>query len=85
MLHTGGQIIANKSIQRTISGTSMATPHVAGLAAYLASLEGYPGAAGMCQRIKDLATRDIVTNLPREDNPTFLTPNRLAFNGNPSG
>jgi subtilisin family serine protease len=63
----------------TISGTSMATPHVAGLAAYLSSLQGYPGANALCTKIKNLATPNIITGLPSG------TPNRLAFNGNPSG
>lgn len=63
----------------------MATPHVVGLAAYLAGLEGFPGSTAMCQRIKDLSTKDIVTNLPTEATPELETPNRLAFNGNPSG
>lgn len=63
----------------------MATPHITGLAAYLSSLEGFRGGAGTCQRIKDLATSGIVTNLPKESIPSLETPNRLAFNGNPSG
>ncbi|VUC24363.1 unnamed protein product [Clonostachys rosea] len=61
------------------SGTSMASPHVAGLAAYLAALEGFPGADDLCTRIKNLATVGILTNIPSD------TANRLAFNGNPSG
>lgn len=63
----------------SISGTSMASPHIAGLAAYLAGLEGYPGAVAMCNRIIALATTGVITGLPSG------TPNRLAFNGNPSG
>lgn len=57
----------------------MATPHVAGLAAYLASLEGFPGAQAMCDRIRRLATRNVIANVPSQ------TVNLLAFNGNPSG
>lgn len=67
------------------SGTSMASPHVAGLAAYLAALEGNPGPIPLCSRIAELSTKDVVTNLPEESIPALLTPNRLAFNGNPSG
>lgn len=57
----------------------MATPHAAGLAAYLAGLEGFPGADALCTRLKDLATPDILTGIPSD------TTNKLIFNGNPSG
>lgn len=39
----------------TLSGTSMASPHVAGLAAYLMSLEDITGAQAVSDRIKELA------------------------------
>lgn len=39
----------------TISGTSMATPHIAGLGAYLLALEGPRDPAGLCERIQELA------------------------------
>ncbi|KAK4086215.1 proteinase T precursor [Purpureocillium lilacinum] len=61
------------------SGTSMASPHVVGLAAYLGALEGIKGGA-ICDRIKELATKDVITELLSPN-----TPNLLAFNGNPSG
>ncbi|KAG5926865.1 hypothetical protein E4U53_002967 [Claviceps sorghi] len=63
----------------TISGTSMATPHIVGLAAYLAGLEGFPGAEALCTRIQNLATRDAIRNVPGG------TVNLVGFNGNPSG
>ena len=56
----------------------MASPHVAGLAAYLATLEGYSGSQQMCQRIIELSTTGALSDLPNG------TPNRLAFNGRPS-
>ena len=63
----------------SLSGTSMASPHVQGLAAYLAALEGNPGPAALVQRIKDLATQGAISRVPSN------TVNLLAFNGNPSG
>ncbi|KAG6002741.1 hypothetical protein E4U21_002798 [Claviceps maximensis] len=63
----------------TISGTSMATPHVVGLAAYLAGLEGFPGAEALCKRIQRLATRNAIRNVPGG------TANLVGFNGNPFG
>ncbi|PHH69306.1 hypothetical protein CDD80_6838 [Ophiocordyceps camponoti-rufipedis] len=63
----------------TISGTSMAAPHITGLGAYLASLEGLTDPAAICRRIQELATKDVLTGIPRG------TVNYLAFNGAESG
>jgi subtilisin family serine protease len=63
----------------TISGTSMATPHVAGLAAYLLGYEGKRTPAALSSRISTLATKNKITGVPSG------TKNYLAFNGNPSG
>ncbi|KAK1460127.1 alkaline proteinase [Colletotrichum melonis] len=61
-----------------LSGTSMSTPHISGLALYLEGLEGSvvdaPAAIGA--RIKDLATKDIVAD------PGVGSPNLVAYNGN---
>lgn len=60
----------------TISGTSMASPHVAGLAAYLLGL-GETGGRGLCDVIAGMATKDIVDlGVDQED-----TPNLLVYNG----
>jgi len=57
----------------------MATPHIVGLGAYLAGLEGFPGAQALCERIRTLSTKNVLTGIPSG------TVNYLAFNGNPSG
>ncbi|KAI1077090.1 oryzin precursor [Whalleya microplaca] len=58
-----------------ISGTSMATPHITGLGAYLLGLEGARDPAALCERIQKLATPDVVTN-------SLSTNNIIAYNGN---
>lgn len=56
-----------------LSGTSMASPHVAGLGAYLLGL-GQGGGNALCTRIKKLSTKGSVVD-PKG------SPNRIAFNG----
>ncbi|KAL5113670.1 hypothetical protein ACEQ8H_008457 [Pleosporales sp. CAS-2024a] len=63
----------------TISGTSMATPHVAGVAAYILGLEGKVTPAVLSSRLTALATKDKITGLKGS------TKNYLLFNGNTSG
>ncbi|KID86183.1 serine protease [Metarhizium guizhouense ARSEF 977] len=43
-----------------LSGTSMATPHVTGLAAYFASIHGKSAIPNMCQYLKDVAIKGAV-------------------------
>lgn len=61
--------------QTTASGTSAASPHIAGLAAYLMALEGNPGPEALCDRIIELSSTDILSSFPEGSH------NRLAFNG----
>jgi subtilisin family serine protease len=56
----------------------MASPHVAGLAAYLLGLNGKQTPAAIGKKIKDLATKNAVTI---SGTGTSTTPNILAFNG----
>jgi hypothetical protein len=53
----------------------MASPHVVGIAAYIASIEGTSNAGGLCARIQELATPNVLTGVPSG------TRNLLAFNG----
>jgi subtilisin family serine protease len=57
-----------------LTGTSMASPHVAGLVSYLRGLEGASTAADVKARVLELATPGLVTD-------TMNSTNLLAFNG----
>ncbi len=61
------------------TGTSMATPHIAGLAAYLAARDGVSASPALCQQIVKTATRNAISD------QSANTVNLIAFNGNPSG
>lgn len=68
--------IGSSVATNTISGTSMAAPHVAGLAIYLAVLEGISTPAALTRRIKQLGTRGAIAGIKGG------SPNLLAYNGN---
>lgn len=55
----------------------MATGYITGLAAYLGSVESTTNAGGICARIQQLATPNVIGNVPAN------TVNLLAFNGYP--
>lgn len=67
--------IGSSTATNTISGTSMATPHIAGLAAYLIGLEGPRSPSALCQRIQSLSTKNQIPN------PNGSV-NYIAYNGN---
>lgn len=74
--------IGNKDATNTISGTSMATPHSAGVVASVLSRKSMLAAMGttpkqMKKALQKLATRDLLKGLP-EDTKTV---NLLLFNG----
>ncbi|KAK0708459.1 peptidase S8/S53 domain-containing protein [Lasiosphaeris hirsuta] len=69
--------IGSSTATNTISGTSMATPHITGLGAYLLGLLGKKDPIALCQYIAGTATLNVITDVPNG------TVNALAFNGNP--
>ncbi|KAJ1926688.1 proteinase B [Tieghemiomyces parasiticus] len=69
----------SKTATNTISGTSMASPHVAGLAAYFLSLADEPiSPAELKKMILDSSTQNKLTGL------TASCPNKLIYNNPPS-
>jgi oryzin len=62
----------------TIQGTSMAAPHVAGLALYLQTLENVRSASALKSRIIALSTTGRIASSPSLNG----SPNRIAYNGN---
>ncbi|KAI1341174.1 subtilase [Xylariaceae sp. FL0016] len=70
--------ITSDTATDTLSGTSMASPHIAGLAAYLMALEGLTTAADVSDRMKELATATGATVLRNAQDTTDL----IANNGN---
>ncbi|KAG4220271.1 hypothetical protein PC116_g31250 [Phytophthora cactorum] len=70
--------IGGKDVTHTYSGTSMASPHVAGLGAYLLALEGQKSPTELCSYIQEIATSGALSGVPSN------TKNLVAFNGNPS-
>ncbi|KAI1175065.1 peptidase S8/S53 domain-containing protein [Nemania sp. FL0916] len=69
----------NSGGTNTISGTSMASPHIAGLGAYLLAAEGARAPQALCSYIASIATSGALTSVPSG------TVNKIAFNNNPSG
>lgn len=68
--------IGSNSATNTISGTSMATPHVVGVVAYLLGLESLTSPAAVQSRITALSTSGLVIG------PGTGSPNRFLYNGN---
>ncbi|OMH84827.1 Subtilisin-like protease [Zancudomyces culisetae] len=67
--------IGSKTASRSISGTSMASPHVCGLAAYFLSLADQPlTTSQLAKLITESATKGIVTS------PGAGSPNLLIYN-----
>ncbi|QRV96496.1 alkaline protease 2 [Ceratobasidium sp. AG-Ba] len=56
--------IGSNTATNRLTGTSVAAPHVAGLVAYLLSVEGALSPVEMDARIKQLAPRGVLTKIP---------------------
>jgi subtilisin family serine protease len=67
--------IDSKTSTTTMSGTSMASPHVAGVAALVIGQLSDPSPAGLYKELTSIATKGVITNLKTG------TPNLLLFNG----
>ncbi|KAF9691616.1 hypothetical protein EKO04_010315 [Ascochyta lentis] len=68
--------IGSNSATASLNGTSMAAPHIAGLAVYLQALEGLSTPAAVTSRIKALGTAN------RVNGTLGGSPNLFAYNGN---
>ncbi|KAL1608512.1 hypothetical protein SLS60_003454 [Paraconiothyrium brasiliense] len=73
---------ANDTATAVLSGTSMATPHIAGLGAYLLALEGTRSPQALCERLKVLSTKNKITFGVFQWLARATTNNTLAYNGN---
>ncbi|KAK2599478.1 hypothetical protein N8I77_011230 [Diaporthe amygdali] len=67
--------IGSTSATATLSGTSMASPHVAGLGAYFLALVGSMTPAALCSYIQSNAVSGVISGVPSG------TSNLLAYNG----
>lgn len=67
--------IGSNTATNTISGTSMATPHVTGLILYLIGLENLATPAAVIARLKALATPNKITSIGAG------SPNKIVYNG----
>ncbi|EAS32965.3 subtilisin-like protease [Coccidioides immitis RS] len=67
--------IGGNDATRKADGTSVSSPHVAGLVAYLMAIEDLPDPAAVTKRVLDLSIPDLVRD------PGEGSPNRIAYNG----
>ncbi|KAG8891516.1 subtilisin-like serine protease, partial [Tulasnella sp. 408] len=65
----------------SLSGTSMATPHIAGLVALLASQQPDITPAGMTQLLKSMGTTGALKGIPSRDTINLLAQNLLPDQG----
>ncbi|GLB42668.1 putative peptidase S8 family protein [Lyophyllum shimeji] len=56
--------IGSNTATNNISGTSMATPHIAGLIAYLIALQGNVSPASMSSKIQSMSLKGVLSGIP---------------------
>ena len=69
--------IYDRNSVRTISGTSMASPHVCGVAALILGVKGEMTPDALKSEVASIATRDVL----KRENLGAESPNLLLFNG----
>ncbi|KAF1968049.1 subtilisin-like protein [Bimuria novae-zelandiae CBS 107.79] len=70
----GATTIDDVRLPSSNHGAGTAAAHIAGLGAYSLALEGPRGAVALCERLREVATRDALSGIPSG------TPNLLAYN-----
>ena len=70
--------IGSPNATNVLSGTSMASPHIVGLAAYLSALLGPTDSPQLCRSIKALSTPAALGKFASAQG----SPNLVAYNGN---
>ena len=70
--------IGSPTATNVLSGTSMASPHIVGLAAYLSGVQGPADPGTLCNSIKKLSTSNALGKLTAAQG----SPNLVAYNGN---
>ncbi|KAK6502673.1 Basic amino-acid permease [Arthrobotrys conoides] len=72
--------IANDTAIRVLTGTSMASPHVAGLICYLRAAEGLTAAKDVVDRMLGLAQQGVLNETTLNESPNLLAYNGVELN-----
>ncbi|KAF3220055.1 Basic amino-acid permease [Orbilia oligospora] len=72
--------IANDTAVRVLTGTSMASPHVAGLICYLRAAEGLTDAKDVVDRMLGLAQQGVLNETTLNESPNLLASNGVELN-----
>ncbi|KAF3185887.1 Basic amino-acid permease [Orbilia oligospora] len=72
--------IANDTAARVLTGTSMASPHVAGLICYLRAAEGLTDAKDVIDRMLGLAQQGVLNETTLNESPNLLASNGVELN-----